>query len=70
MDSLGPIQLPKIGGAQGVGGTSPFKGFLDISVVSQKMRKGMATQGVRNRQGFNSVKGGAGMSCNGNPFKP
>ena len=29
-DSLGPIQLPKINGQQ----QSPFKGFLDISVVT------------------------------------
>ena len=30
LDNLGPLQLPKINAAQ----QSPFKGFIDISVVS------------------------------------
>ena len=35
------IQLPKINEEN----QSPFKGFIDISVASQKIRKSMATQG-------------------------
>lgn len=41
MDQIGPIQLPKINEEN----QSPFKGFIDISVASQKIRKSMATQG-------------------------
>ena len=36
-DPLGPLQLPKIS----EGNKSPFKGFIDISIVAQKMRRGM-----------------------------
>lgn len=39
LDNLGPLQLPKINAAQ----QSPFKGFIDISVVSQKMRRDLGT---------------------------
>lgn len=38
LDPLGPLQLPKIS----EGNKSPFKGFIDISIVAQKMRRGMA----------------------------
>ena len=34
---LAPLQLPRIS----EGNKSPFKGFLDISIVSQKLKKGM-----------------------------
>lgn len=37
LDPLGPLQLPKIS----EGNKSPFKGFIDISIVAQKMRRGM-----------------------------
>ena len=37
LDPLGPLQLPKIS----EGNKSPFKGFNDISIVAQKLRKGM-----------------------------
>jgi len=69
LESLGPLQLPKINA--GNKDQSPFKGFLDISNVTQKLRKGIATQGIgRTRGGHHSVKGGMSFSKDGNPFKP
>ena len=60
MDSVGPLALPKIHEKD----KSPFRGFLDISLATQKLRKGMATQAngrpyhIRNATtGFHSVKG-------------
>lgn len=55
IDPLGPLQLPKIN----AGNQSPFKGFIDISIVSQKMRKSLGTTGrMHGMRGHNSVKGG------------
>jgi hypothetical protein len=74
LDSLGPLALPRITEKD----KSPFKGFIDISLVTQKMRRGIATQaGGRNAEGrghgFHSVKAGGpnplAKSSNTNPFK-
>lgn len=46
------FQLPQIENAK----TSPFKGFLDISIVTQKLRKNLASEGRRNNSA--AVKGG------------
>lgn len=72
LDSLGPVALPKLNDKD----KSPFKGFLDISLATQKMRKGITTQ-ANGRQrlrnlGFHSVKGGANpltKSTSTHPFR-
>lgn len=73
LDSLGPVALPRLVEKD----KSPFKGFLDISLATQKMRKGISTQAngrthrLRNI-GFHSVKGGANplaKSGSTHPFK-
>lgn len=46
---VGTFALPQIN----MKGQSPFKGFLDISVVSKKLRKTIASEG---RQGNHSVR--------------
>lgn len=60
LESMGPLQLPKIGERN----QSPFKGFIDISLVTQKMRKGISTQAAgRIRGGKNpNVPMSLGMS--------
>ena len=65
LESLGPLQLPKINASD----QSPFKGFIDISLVTQKLRQGVST-GERIKGGhYRSVKNGfLGMSKDGNPF--
>lgn len=52
LDPLGPIKLPTVRGSK----DSPFKGFLDISIVSQKMRSTLGTAGAVVRGGPKSVK--------------
>ena len=49
---------------------SPFKGFIDISVVSQKLRKGVATSGdhTGKMRGHQSVKGGLVAKAENNFF--
>lgn len=73
LDSLGPVALPQLVEKD----KSPFKGFLDISLATQKMRKGISTQAngrthrLRNI-GFHSVKGAANplaKSTSTHPFK-
>lgn len=59
LDPLAPLQLPKIS----EGNKSPFKGFLDISIVAQKMRKGMVDKHPRGMLKANhSVKGSLDLS--------
>ena len=53
LDPLAPLQLPRIS----EGHKSPFKGFLDISIVAQKMRKGMVQQQRGGMRANHSVKG-------------
>jgi hypothetical protein len=76
IESLGPITLPKIFEKD----KSPFRGFLDISLATQKLRKGIATQAQgrpnhnrNNTVGFRSVKAGGNpltKSTATHPFKP
>jgi hypothetical protein len=53
LDPLAPLQLPRIS----EGNKSPFKGFLDISIVAQKMRKGMVQQQRGGMRANHSMKG-------------
>jgi len=58
LDPLGPLQLPKIT----AGNQSPFKGFIDISIVSQKLRRGMAGDTAGMMRANHSVKGSLDIS--------
>lgn len=52
--SPGKLMLPSI---QGEKGKQHFKGFLDISIVSQKLRKTMASEGPPTERRKTSVGG-------------
>ena len=61
-ESLGPVALPRINEKD----KSPFRGFIDISLATQKLRKGISTQA--NGRGFHARNNTTGFNTQTNPL--